>query len=82
MAFYLVMGTAHAAQYGDSVHEHDGVACAIGVSAEDETGILPVPPVVYAPIVYPVAYAADVTSAHPYLRPQTRGSPRSPPLPI
>jgi len=74
---------SHASTYGDAPHEHDGIACAVTVLADDQAGIMPTPPVFYTLIsdvtetIYP-----DFTSAL-YIRPQTRAPPpRGPPASI
>jgi len=72
---------AHASVYGDDPHEHDGVACVIGVLVQDDLGVLPVTePFVRAPIAPPPA-PDTVFESRAYTSPQGRAPPpRSPPL--
>jgi len=74
---------SHANTYGDAPHEHDGIACAVTVLADEELAILPAVPVFEAvtsdisETTYP-----DFTSAL-YLKPQGRAPPpRGPPSSI
>lgn len=75
-----VVTTAHAASYGDSPHEHDGVACVITVVTADDHIVLPA--LQHAPAVIVVSNtpaAAPFISAR-YLAPQGRAPPpRGPP---
>lgn len=56
LLFLLIRGGsfAHAAQYGNSPHSHDGVMCTLYL-AQDETDDLALPPVAIVSIPYPVA---------------------------
>jgi len=74
---------SHASTYGDVPHEHDGIACAVTVIADDQGVITPITPVFdtiitdVSEIVYP-----DFISA-PYITPQGRAPPpRGPPAAI
>jgi len=71
---------AHATMHGDDHHEHEGVACAVTVIADNHVIVLPPVPVFETVIadasetVYP-----DFTTAL-YITPQTRAPPpRGPP---
>ena len=74
---------AHATEHLDAPHEHDGIACAVTVLADDQTVLLPPPAIVQSLIsnaletVYP-----DFISAA-YVKPQSRAPPsRGPPASI
>lgn len=71
---------AHASVHGDNPHEHDGIACAVTVLAEDGIAVLPDLPVFeFWPVPIPAHYTADFTSAL-YVTPQGRAPPpRAPP---
>lgn len=74
---------SHAVSYGDAPHEHDGIACAVTVLADDQLAVLPVAPVFEAvkSEISETAYP-DFTSAA-YLKPQGRAPPpRGPPSSI
>lgn len=71
---------AHAAQYGDIPHDHDGMVCEVETIASEDVAIAPVP-VVFEPVIInePVIYGAAYTSAA-YVKPQSRAPPpRAPP---
>lgn len=74
---------SHATAHGGEPHEHDGIACAVTVIADDHAVIIPSPPIFdtididLSKTVYP-----DFTSAL-YIRPQGRAPPpRGPPSDI
>lgn len=71
---------AHAAQYGDSSHEHNGMVCAVDAIAADQDVILPTPTVIPVPVTtIAPAYNLSFVSAS-YLTPPGRAPPpRSPP---
>ncbi|MDA8708062.1 hypothetical protein N9M10_01685 [Hellea sp.] len=76
-------GAAHASAYGDSPHDHDGVACSVTVVSNDHIAIAPPPPVT------PLITSDSVETVYPdftsvtYLRPQGRAPPpRGPPTSI
>ena len=79
LAFQLV-GTAHAAEWGNAPHTHDGVVCDVALVAEEVEAALPatvsVPPL-------PDDFAADWTDAVPtraVVAPPARAPPpRGPP---
>jgi len=81
--FLLVQaGTwAHAAQYGDAPHEHDGVMCVVDAVTSEAACVLPIPPQ-----SEPVANDQALPVFEPYvsvayLTPPGRGPPpRSPPF--
>ncbi len=72
---------AHAASYGDGPHEHDGIACAVTVLAEEDMALLPVLPVSeFSQAPKPAHYDAVFSSAL-YITPQGRAPPpRAPPF--
>jgi len=45
---FQITATAHASEFGENPHEHDGISCVITTLAETDQGILPVKPEVVA----------------------------------
>jgi hypothetical protein len=72
---------AHASIHGDDPHEHDGIACAVTVLAEDGMAVLPdVPVSEFWQVPMPEHYTAAYKSAI-YVTPQGRAPPpRAPPV--
>lgn len=78
--FLQSYSVAHAASYGDAPHDHDGIACAVTVLGDDESVILPVPPVFDTLTVEATETIYPEFSSTVYIRPQTRAPPpRGPP---
>lgn len=72
---------AHAAQYGEGSHEHNGMVCAVDAIAADQDVIVPVPATVLAPLaIIAPAYNTPFVSVS-YITPPGRAPPpRSPPV--
>lgn len=73
---------AHAAQFGDAPHEHNGMVCTMDAIAVSHVAIIPAPVVaVYVPVYVAPVYQTSYISAA-YITPQGRAPPpRSPPTP-
>lgn len=73
---------AHAATYGDSPHQHEGVLCAVNIASHD--CVAPQPAVVQTDYVaFPVKTTfVETVRPAPLLAPQLRAPPpRAPPFP-
>jgi len=72
---------AHASAHGDDPHEHDGIACAVTVLAEDGMALLPdVPTSEFWETLTPAHYNVEYSSVA-YITPQGRAPPpRAPPV--
>ena len=75
-----MVGTAHASEWGNAPHTHDGVVCDIALVVEEVDAVLP--PTAPAPSA-PTTLAADWTDAVPtravVTRPARAPPPRGPP---
>lgn len=71
---------SHASTYGEAPHEHDGIACAVTVLADDQAVILPTVPVFDVVISDTPETIFPTFTSEPYLTPQGRAPPpRGPP---
>jgi len=71
---------AHATVHGDDPHDHEGVACAVTLLAEDGLAVLPDVPVSECWQVPTPAHYKAVYSSAIYVTPQSRAPPpRAPP---
>ncbi len=71
---------AHATEFGDAPHDHDGVSCSIILQSEDAGDILPVSVKIFEPFVTSLetGYYADSYSVYEKSRaraPPPRGPP-------
>jgi len=78
---FQVFTVAHAANFGENSHDHDGIACVVGVMSYDEQGVLPVEPAFEPIITYSFSVFQTSYQSIAYLTPPGRAPPpRSPPL--
>lgn len=71
---------AHAAQYNDNVHEHNGVVCAVDAIAAEQNAIVPLSPVTDIPVLPLEVSFVEVFVTAVILTPPGRAPPpRSPP---
>lgn len=80
--FVMLQGTAlaHAAQYGDSSHEHNSIVCTLDALATQQTAIIPPAPITFVPVisqrtVFTAAYISFDCSTPQGRAPPPRGPP-------